>query len=56
MFRLPAEVAEIAFHNKALVYDLLFKAASDTMPIAADRSILARASASPPSCIPGARR
>src|SRR3546814_13965588 len=34
---LPAEVAAIAFTNKALVYDLLFKAAADTMlTIAAD--------------------
>ncbi|MER9138308.1 IS91 family transposase [Mesorhizobium sp. M0830] len=37
VFTLPAEVAEIAFHNKALIYDLLFKAASETMlTIAAD--------------------
>src|SRR3546814_6028347 len=37
VFTLPAEVAAIASHNKALVYDLLFKAAADTMPtIAAD--------------------
>jgi hypothetical protein len=37
VFTLPAEVADIAFHNKALVYDLLFKAASETMlTIAAD--------------------
>ncbi|ODT77650.1 MAG: transposase [Pelagibacterium sp. SCN 64-44] len=31
VFTLPAEIADIAFHNKALVYDLLFKAASETM-------------------------
>jgi hypothetical protein len=31
VFTLPAEVADIAFHNKAQVYDLLFKAASQTM-------------------------
>jgi hypothetical protein len=31
VFTLPAEVAAIAFYNKALVYDLLFKAASETM-------------------------
>ena len=38
VFTLPAEVADIAFHNKALVYDLLFRAASETMlTIAADR-------------------
>jgi hypothetical protein len=37
VFTLPAEIAGIAFHNKALVYDLLFKAASETMlTIAAD--------------------
>jgi hypothetical protein len=37
VFTLPAEVAAIAFHNKAAVYDLLFRAASDTMlTIAAD--------------------
>jgi len=24
VFTLPAEVADVAFHNKALVYDLLF--------------------------------
>ena len=37
VFTLPAEVADIAFHNKAVLYDLLFKAASETMmTIAAD--------------------
>ena len=37
VFTLPAEVADIAFQNKALVYDLLFKTASETMlTIAAD--------------------
>jgi putative transposase/transposase-like zinc-binding protein len=37
VFTLPAELAEIAFHNKATVYDLLFRAASETMlTIAAD--------------------
>ena len=37
MFTLPAEIADIAFHNKALVYDLLFRTASETMmTIAAD--------------------
>jgi Putative transposase/Transposase zinc-binding domain len=35
VFTLPAEVAEIAFHNKAVLYDLLFRAASDTMTIIA---------------------
>ena len=37
VFTLPAEIASIAFQNKAMVYDLLFKAASETMlTIAAD--------------------
>ena len=37
VFTLPDEVAVIAFHNKAVLYDLLFKAASETMlTIAAD--------------------
>jgi hypothetical protein len=37
VFTLPAEVGAIAFQNKALVYDLLFKTASETMlTIAAD--------------------
>jgi hypothetical protein len=38
VFSVPAEVADIALHNKAVVYDLLFRAASETMlTIAADR-------------------
>jgi hypothetical protein len=37
VFTLPAEIAEIAYQNKAVVYDLLFRAASETMiTIAAD--------------------
>ena len=37
IFTLPAEIGEIAFHNKAAVYDLLFRTASETMlTIAAD--------------------
>ena len=37
VFTLPAEVADIAFQNKAAVYDLLLRAASETMlTIAAD--------------------
>ncbi len=37
VFTLPAEIANIAFQNKAALYDLLFRAASETMlPIAAD--------------------
>jgi len=41
VFTLPAEVGAIAFHNKALVYDLLFRTASETMlTIAADPKYL----------------
>src|SRR5271168_2215470 len=37
VFTLPTAVADIAYHNKATVYDLLFKASSETlMMIAAD--------------------
>ena len=37
VFTLPAEAAEIAFHNKAVVYAILFKAAAETLrTIAAD--------------------
>jgi hypothetical protein len=34
---LPGPIADIAYQNKAVIYDLLFKAAADTMlTIAAD--------------------
>lgn len=57
VFSLPAEIAAIAWTNKAAVYDLLFRAAAETMlTIAADRKHLVRASALPPCCIRGARR
>ena len=37
VFTVPTEIADIAFHNKAAMYDLLFRAASETMlTIAAD--------------------
>jgi Putative transposase/Transposase zinc-binding domain len=37
VFTLPAEIGDIAFQNKAVVYDILFKAASETLlTIAAD--------------------
>jgi hypothetical protein len=37
VFTLPAEIGAIAYQNKAVIYDLLFKAASDTvLTIAAD--------------------
>jgi hypothetical protein len=37
VFTLPAEIADIAWHNKAVIYELLFRAASEAMlTIAAD--------------------
>ena len=37
VFTVPAEIADIALHNKEVIYDLLFRAASETMlTIAAD--------------------
>jgi len=41
VFTLPAEIADIAWQNKAIIYDLLFRAASETMmTIAADPGLL----------------
>ena len=57
VFTLPAAIAGIALHNKALVYDLLFRTAADTtITIAADPDTSARASASPPCFTAGDRR
>jgi predicted Zn-ribbon and HTH transcriptional regulator len=37
VFTLPAQIADIAYHNRAIVYDLLFKVSAETMlTIAAD--------------------
>ena len=37
VFTVPAEIADIACHNKSVVYDLLFKASAETvLTIAAD--------------------
>jgi hypothetical protein len=41
VFTLPAPIADIAYHNKAAVYGILFKAAAETLiTIAADRKHL----------------
>jgi hypothetical protein len=41
VFTLPGPIADIAYHNKAVMYDLLFKAAAEaTLTIAADRKHL----------------
>ena len=37
VFSLPAQIADIAYQNKAAIYDILFKASAETMlTIAAD--------------------
>ena len=37
VFTLPSRIADIAYQNKAVIYDLLFKASAETMlAIAAD--------------------
>jgi hypothetical protein len=37
VFTLPAAIADIAYQNKAVIYDLLFKASAETLiTIAAD--------------------
>ena len=41
VFTLPAPIGDIAYQNKAVIYDLLFKAAAETLiTIAADRKHL----------------
>jgi len=55
VFTLPAPIADIAYQNKAVIYDL-FKASAETLTtIAVDPKHLGAASASPRFSIPGAR-
>jgi hypothetical protein len=57
VFTLPAALADLAYQNKAVIYDLLFKAPSEALlTIAAVPSISAPGSASPRCSTPGARR
>ena len=57
VFTLPAPIADIAYQNKAVIYDLLFKASAETLiTIQPIPSTSARASLSSPSCTPGARQ
>ena len=54
VFSLPGPIADIAYQNKAVVYDLLLKTAAETLiTIAADPNTSAPASGSPPCCTPG---
>ena len=44
VFSLPAQIADIAYQNKAVIYDILFKASAETMiTIAADQRSAATA-------------
>jgi hypothetical protein len=57
VFSLPSQIADVAYQNKAVIYDLLFKASSEaTLTIAADPKHLGARSASCPFSIPGDRR
>ena len=55
VFTLPAAIGDIAYQNKAVIYDLLFKVSAETMTtIASDRD--GHASRSRQCCTPGAVR
>ena len=57
VFTLPGPIADIAYQNMAVLYDLLFKVSAETMlTIAADQKHLGARSASSPCCIRGVRR
>ena len=57
VYTLPAPIADIAYQNKAVIYDLLFKASSETMlAIAADPEHLGARIGFLSSSIPGVRR
>ena len=57
VYTLPAALREIAYQNKAVVYDLLFKASAETtLTIAADPKHLGARTASSRSCTAGAPR
>ena len=57
VFTLPSALGDIAYQNKRVIYDLLFKAAAETLlTIAADPKHLGARIAIPRCCTPGARR
>jgi hypothetical protein len=57
VFTVPEPIAVIAFQNQTAVYDILFRAASETLRrIAADPEHRVRRSASSLCCIPGGPR
>ena len=57
VYTLPAAIADIAYQNKAVIYDLLFKASAETtLTIAADPKHLGARIGFIRCCTPGARR
>ena len=57
VFTLPAEIAPIAYQNKAVVYDLLFRTAAETLlTIAADPKHLGARIGATPCFTAGARQ
>ena len=57
VFTLPRRDRRIAYQNKAVVYDLLFRTAAETLlTIAADPKHLGARIGPPPCSTPGARR
>ena len=54
VFTLPGPIADIAYQNKTVIYDLFFKAPRSRSPPISN--ILVPGSASPPCCTPGVRR
>ena len=57
VFTLPSAIGDIAYHNKAVIYDLLFTTRQRRCSLSRRiPGISAPASASPRCCTPGARR
>jgi hypothetical protein len=55
VFTLPSAIADIAYQNKAVIYDLVIRTSAETlMTIAPIPSIWVRRSQSPRCCTPGA--
>jgi hypothetical protein len=54
VFTLPGPIADFAYQNKRVIYDLLFKASAQAI-LPAIPNTSERASASPPCSTPGAR-
>jgi hypothetical protein len=57
VYTIPAPVSDLGYTNKAVLYDILFKASAEaTLTIAADKKRLgARVGITSQCCTPGAR-